>query len=588
MNIKKIIRKCSIFSIECLILFNFIFVTFAAVPESNRMKLGEVSSNLPVEEVQDYYAKMEPLMLKYFGPPFSDFSINIIAKPEVTNESVEVNPKDHTLYLYSVAKNFFEDKDKGDVEHAMSNLFGFLKHELSHAMYFIDGNDAVNFLGNNKWFSEGWANVLAEIMDNQIDGTTRSASLYYETYVDKDTVKGTEESTLKQNATHSLEYSFATSANLTLLSAASSSNDNLDFYKKLNGTIYDFLQSKASNDLLDNKERNLNDVKAGLKPLGRYNLSFDEYKNLIKPLLTGVKIDGIDAYDWYINSPIFYNGSLGPHIGAYLVSSKENFGIVRIEAFAFNRIQDGRQIKEIPIEGLNINIQMSNSKGKIVLEKKITTDKNGDAIIQLRDNPEINLETGAYLIQSEAEIGGKTLKNKMFALVPPPTAIKKEYLYGVLLDENQNLINGDGVTLLKSDDDFLYRKNGLFIIDVPETKRIENLNFLGLEQEVTKGPFARVFALTVPADYLKEMERTMPTSVIDNEIDTISKTINNSEKNGNNISNQQEDLQSADSELIKQDNNLSTIIIIVLSIIVISFILVLIIKNNKKEKAKNR
>ncbi len=39
MNIKKIIRKCSIFSIECLILFNFIFVTFAAVPESNRMKL---------------------------------------------------------------------------------------------------------------------------------------------------------------------------------------------------------------------------------------------------------------------------------------------------------------------------------------------------------------------------------------------------------------------------------------------------------------------------------------------------------------------------------------------------------------------
>ena len=53
---------------------------------------------------------------------------------------------------------------------------------------------------------------------------------------------------------------------------------------------------------------------------------------------------------------------------------------------------------------------------------------------------------------------------------------------------------------------------------------------IGLKQEVTKCPFASVSALTMPADYLKEMERTMPTSVIDNEIDTISKTINNSEK----------------------------------------------------------
>ncbi|MFA5776226.1 MAG: hypothetical protein WC988_01585 [Patescibacteria group bacterium] len=42
---------------------------------------------------------------------------------------------------------------------------------------------------------------------------------------------------------------------------------------------------------------------------------------------------------------------------------------------------------------------------------------------------------------------------------------------------------------------------------VPNTTRIVTLDFLGFKQEVTKGPFARMFAMTVPAKYVEEANR---------------------------------------------------------------------------------
>jgi len=356
-----------------------------------------------------------------------------------------------------------------------------MKHELSHAMYIV-GDDLVQFTGNGKWVYEGWANVMGEIMDNQIDGAARSFRLYYESYLDKDTIKGTIESTIKQNTTHSVEYSFATSTQLTLLSAASQSNNNLDFYKKINGAIYDYLKSR--NQLF---------------------LSFDEYKNIIKPYLTGVKVDGKDAFDWYVNTPVFYSqGSLGPHIGVLLLNSETDLAPVKIQAFAFRRVKEGKEVKEYPIRKLEMKIAMKDSQNRVVLNKDIVSDENGDSEIELRDNPAILLKTGTYGLTIGTTVDNKIVENKMFAFVPPKMRVRGEYLYGVLLDEDQNMLNGNYIALVLADSKFLYKKNGLFIIEIPKERRTVDLNFLGFKQEVTKGPFTRVYAMTIPASYVEQ------------------------------------------------------------------------------------
>jgi len=56
------------------------------------------------------------------------------------------------------------------------------------------------------------------------------------------------------------------------------------------------------------------------------------------------------------------------------------------------------------------------------------------------------------------------------------------------------LANGDFVSLVRSDFDFVYKDNGLFILNVPDSINKVVLNFLGTNYQVTKGPFARVYA----------------------------------------------------------------------------------------------
>jgi len=97
----------NIFSVATVVAFCLLFSASvsAAVPPGNQVKIGNISALLPAEKMRRYYAKMEPLMLKYFGPPFSDFTMNIVASPE-KDGLVDVDAQDKTLYLYSLARDY--------------------------------------------------------------------------------------------------------------------------------------------------------------------------------------------------------------------------------------------------------------------------------------------------------------------------------------------------------------------------------------------------------------------------------------------------------------------------------------------------
>jgi hypothetical protein len=460
------------------------------------MKFGEISSILPETDMREYYAEMEPIMLKYFGPPFSDFTLNVEASLDPQHD-FGIFPENHNAVMVSQAIIYANRNNSSDPGNAIRNIQGFMKHEFSHAMYVYDYKSA-DF--GAKWPGEGWAKVLEELMDNEIDNISHSARFSYESYLDKETVAGEEAGGQKQSTNHGLIYSMTASTHLLLFSAASSSNENLDFYKKMNNAKYDLIKSK-------------NDA----------HITLDEYKNLMKPLLAGIKIDGVDAYQWYFNSPLFYkNENMGSHIGVYLSSEDSNLEPKWIQVFAFNRVQEGNSKKEQPLEGINIDLKLTDSQGNLVLEKNLITDKDGNSMFELRDKPEImnSLEAGAYFLNVEATINNEVVKNKIFAFVPPKIEVKKEYIYGVLLDENNNILDGKYVSLLTADSDFIYKKNGFFMINVPDDKRVVNLEFLGLKQEVTKGPFARVYAFKIPNSYIEsaksKSDEELNKGIIDN------------------------------------------------------------------------
>lgn len=451
----------------------------ASVPETNRMRLGNISSLIPGQEMRDYYAKMEPIMFQYFGPPFSSFNLDVDVSLDSNHDFGIFLEKPNAIM---VSQAILYNDPYGDRVNAINNINGFMKHEFSHAMYILGKNETATV--GVKWFGEGWVNVMVEIMNNKIDNESDSFKDSYEYYIDKNVASGTSGSERKQTQTHALQYSLATTTHLLLLSAASSSNENLDFYKKLNGIIYDSLKNN-----------------------GNKLISFDEYKSMIKPLLNGIKIDGEDAYQWYVTSPTFFvDGTLGPHIGAYLENQRDNLEPIKITAFSFSRIQESNRINEYGLANVTIHLIMKDNSEKVILDKNVVTDSEGTAYLELRDKPEIlsQLKAGAYFITAEAVINSKTINSKIFALIPPKMNVQKEYLYGVLLDENDNLIDGKYVSLLSSDSNFIYKKNGIFIINVPESQRVLNLNFLGLKQEITKGPFARVYAFRIPQFYVEQ------------------------------------------------------------------------------------
>lgn len=455
---------------------------------SNRMKIGEVDKSLPEKEIRNYYAQMEPIMLKYFGPPFSNFAINIkVDLDEDTESPADIDPKTKSLILKKQAKNYFEGLKKGSKEDALRVIYGTMEHELSHAMYLYK-DLSVDFGG--KWAYEGWARFLGDLIHAKINDMPLSLSPYFAYYQDRNLMLGAggyRVARLLEN--QSLTYDKATAVHF-LLTAAASIND-LGFYKRLNSKIYEYLETKDFTPL-----------PSGMKqPLGykdQVALGFDEYKEIIKPLLKGVKVDGVDAYSWYFDNLDFSNNPKTGKLAGVNVSYNLENRAEKIVGYIFERNRTADGFEEKPIADVKLNITLKDSYGKTVLDKTRSTDSQGKIEIDFpRDVP-----SGAYLalVSSKDDAG---IKSKIFVLKRPKTEDKENYLYGVLLDENDDLVNGAFASLVKSDYSFVYKDNGLFILDVPFLVNRVNLDFLGKTYEVTKGPFARVYTLKLDQKQIK-------------------------------------------------------------------------------------
>lgn len=470
----------------------------ASVPETNRMKLGNIDSVLPVNKMQEYYLKMEPVMIKYFGPSFSNYTLIIEADPTKDAHGTGFIPERHALLLAGQAQDYVKNKDS-DPKHAMENIYGSMKHELSHGMYMYN-KEMISF--GIQWPWEGWAKFLEEKISEDLENKSVSIKFFYQYYLPRDITAGTQNwGSFKQNTNHGLVYGMTTATHFILISAASSSKDSYDFLKKMNNAIYDKIESTGSPQM-----------------------TLEDYKKLMKPLLSNIKVDGEDAYTWYFNSPASYsNGSLGNHIGISMDSSEQDFKPIGIEVYIFNRVDDSKNKQEKALENINIIVKVIDSLGNSVLEKTVNTDKDGYAKISELES----FKEGAYLISAESNIGNNNISTKMFAIIPPRINVEKDYIYGVLLNENNNIINGKYVSLLSSDSDFIYKKNGLFIIKASSSSRIVNINFLGLNQEITKGSFARVYAFKIPQLYIEQAklksDEELNAGIIDNTEDLISK-----------------------------------------------------------------
>lgn len=442
----------------------------AAVPQTNKLVLGDISSELPNAEMRAFYAKMEPIMRKIFGPPFSNVNLKIEADLEGTEHGTGYKDKEQTLVLAGQAKQYSQDKSS-DPTGALQRLESSMLHELSHGMYYY-GNDRYSF--NPQWINEGWAKVQEEIMMSELLGKGLDANPYFAMYGNKDTIAGTRNwGSSKQRTNHSLVYNITTATHLTLLAAASTSNDDLDFMKKMNERLYSELQQD-----------------------GETNISLDKYQRVMKELLAGKTVDGQDAYTWYFDNPnSLTEGSSGSHLGITTDGGK-------ITAYAFDReAPDSRgDTKENPISGTKITITVQNSDGEQIIQKTVDTDANGNSEIDL---PRTKSQLSNVLsIIATANIAGKDYKASTFYF-DAPRALDR--LMGTLIDEDGNPLPGKYIGLLTSSDaTFEYKDQGVFSIKVPKNQRTVNLEFLGIKQEVTKGPFQRMFAMTIPKDVVAQ------------------------------------------------------------------------------------
>jgi hypothetical protein len=455
---------------------------------ANRMTIGSVDSILPEKEIRDYYAKMEPLMLKYFGPPFSNFAINIKADVNDTTESpADIDPQTKTLILKQQARRYLENLRKGSKEAALDVIYGTMEHELSHALY-IYKDFSVGFGG--KWAYEGWARFLGDLVHSEITHTPLSISPYFALYQDKNLFFNSNEHFTRFPENQVLMYERATAAHF-LLTAAASTN-NLDFYKKLNSKIYDYLEEKSQTLLPPGMKHPLG---APIDP----NLTFEEYKKILKPLLAGIKIDGVDAFSWYFDAiDPASEFKLGKYLGISATYNSQNKP-EKLVVYVFERVKTGEGIEEKVIKNTKVRLILTDSLEKVVLEKNLTTDNQGRKEIDLLKE---KIPTGVYLASAYRQ-DDQSIRNKMFIIKTPNIENKKNYLYGVLLTENNSLANGDFASLVKSDYDFIYKDNGLFILNVPDSTNKVVLDFLGTNYEVAKGTFARVYALKLNQEQIK-------------------------------------------------------------------------------------
>jgi hypothetical protein len=452
------------------------------------MTLGEISDLLPVKEMRAFYSKMEPLMLKIFGPPFSNINLKIEADPTGTVGDTGFLDNEQTLVLAGQAKEYLKNKDT-DTKHALEQIYGNMLHELSHAQYYY-GNKRVSF--HPQWINEGWAKASDNLLGRELARTGSFVFTtgtvfpdigflpYFKLYLDPDTVAGTTNwGFSKQNTNHANVYDITTVVHLTLLSALSSTNDNLDFFKTFNNAVYNWV-----------KENNKTDI------------SFEEYQQIMHPLLQGKTIDGQPAFDWYFNNPdSLIKGKLGAHLGV-TVEPRE------VVAFVFRRAWENNEYKEKPVGNLPVTVEVLDYKGERIIKKTDITDQDGNGRVSL---PQVE-DKAVVAIKASCVVDGKSLSAESFYFNAPS---KSEKLYGVLVDEQGKLLPAKYVGLLQVKDNLIfdYKNKGVFEITVPSGKKTVDFDFLGYKQQVNKGPWVRMVAIKIPAEYVQKAS-SQPDSVI--------------------------------------------------------------------------
>jgi hypothetical protein len=444
-------------------------VAVAAVPEGNRMQLGEISDSLPGVEMKAFFAKMNPLRQQIFGPSFSNINLKIQANLNGTIDDTGYSDTEQTLTYAGQAKDYQNDRLKNP-QYAMEQIYKSMLHELGHGMYYYDNNKIVTF--HPKWVNEGWAKLQETMLTKELGINNFDYKHYFRYYLDRETVAGT---TIwgytKQTTNCNVDYDITTITHLTLLSAASTSNNNLDFLKTFNNKLYDWVKSNNQTDI-----------------------SLAQYKIIMRGLLQEKTVDGQPAFDWYFNNPdSLTEGKSGNHLGITTEPGE-------IIAYAFDRETTEKDILETALPNLDITIKAVNYDGKILLNKTVKTDKEGNARVNLPKNGDSALMT----IDAAASISGKPYTTSTFYFDGPP---REDTLSGVLIDETGKPLPAKYIGLLKSDTTFDYKDKGVFYMTVPNTARTVVLDFLGFKQEVTKGPFARMFAMTVPTKYIEEASR---------------------------------------------------------------------------------
>ena len=473
-----------------------LFILFASgpvhaqVPKDNRMTLGEISDLLPVKEMRAFYSKMEPLMLKIFGPPFSNINLKIEADPTGTVGDTGFLDNEQTLVLAGQAKEYLKNKDT-DAKHALEQIYGSMLHELSHAQYYY-GNKRVSF--HPQWINEGWAKASDNLLGRELARTGSYVFTtggifpdigllpYFKLYLDPDTVAGTMNwGFSKQNTNHANVYDITTVVHLTLLSALSSTNDNLDFFKTFNNAVYNWV-----------KENNKTDI------------SFEEYQQIMRPLLQGKTIDGQPAFDWYFNNPdSLIKGKLGAHLGVTVEPPRE------VVAFVFRRVWENNEYKEKPVGNLPVTVEVLDYKGERIIKKTVITDQDGNGRVSF---PQVE-NKAVITIKASCAVEGKNLSAESFYFNAPS---KSEKLYGVLVDERGKLLPAKYIGLLQVKDNltFDYKNKGVFEVTVPTSKKTVDFDFLGYKQQINKGPWVRMVAIKIPAEYVQKAS-SQPESVIE-------------------------------------------------------------------------
>jgi hypothetical protein len=468
---RKKINLILIFFLIC-VPFTFTAKVLASVPLSNTMQLGEITSLLPAEEMRAYFQKMEPVYQQYFGPPFSNINLKIIASPESQTGDDGFSATSQTLEYGYMAKVYLEMAKKNP-EEALKQLQGSMRHELSHGRYYWE-NELVHF--DRQWMNEGWAKLYETLIDQKLNNYSEPIgnSMFFSYYLDKDAVAGTSSWGIQKiRMNHSLVYNMTTVTHFLLAAAGSSSNKILDFPKKFNEALYDYA---VSNNL--------------------HKLTEVDVRKILDNLLPDTTIDGVKASDWYFQSPAaFSKGTTGYHIGVTTDNQTITAFIFNREYKTNSRNNDFSDYFDVAAPNVPVKIEVLDVDGKVVASGTAQTNQDGEASIA---QPEF-LGSRLYTFRASANLQSKNIEGQSYYYdIPPwPTTLS-----GIITDENGKAVDKRYVGLLTSENNLFYKDNGVFVAEVPEDQRTVVLNFLGFSQEVTKGSFQRIFFMKVPQSYL--------------------------------------------------------------------------------------